>query len=397
MKGQNCTLKTKSEIKGRDYLPRVAIIMVVGTQCNLRCPYCFYHLSNQDNDQIMNLSLLEKFIKEYLDLPLETFTFNWHGGEPLLAGLSFFEKAVEFQNQFRKEGQKVRNIIQTNGSLINEEWVLFFKSNNFGIGISLDGDKVSHDHFRIDKINHGSFDKVIDGINILRRYGIEPGILQTVTHDNFLRAKENFRFYVKELRIKSLAVNPYHEMNKKNKSMINQKLTPREFTTFLKTYINLWLGQNKEDLQIREIDNFLGGIIGKQVFHCDFNGLCWMTFCLNYDGKIYFCDRFLNQEEFFGGDFSKQPLLKIFNSSRWKTILKKASSFAPECRVCKWQFICHNGCSHLRIGGIKGRYCYCQTRKDIFEYLEKLLEKGGENNEGEESNQRSTLPVKSST
>jgi len=321
----------------------------------------------------MDLELLEKFIREFLELPLPIYIFSWHGGEPLLAGLDFFEKAIELQNRHKKRGQIIQNLVQTNGTLINGEWASFFKAQKFGVGVSLDGNKKSHDRFRLDKNGKGTFDRVMEGIKILRQHGVEPGILQTLTQNNIPRVKENFRFFVDELDIKNLAVNPYSDIIGLNKWMINQQVSNEEFTIFLKTYIELWLEKDDPDLRIREIDNFIGAVLKKPIHYCQLNGLCWATFCLNYDGEIYPCDGFLSHKEFLCGNLSKQSLLEIFTSSSWQDIYKKISDLPSECRVCKWQLVCHNGCSHLRIGGIEGKYYYCKTRKEIFAYLEKAI------------------------
>jgi uncharacterized protein len=225
----------------------------------------------------------------------------------------------------------------------------------------------------MDDSGHSSFEKVVESVKILRQYGIEPGILQTLTRDNIPQVVENFRFFVDDLNIKSLAINPYRNVGS-NKEMRNQGLTDKEFTTVLKVYIDLWLTRNDENLRVREIDNFLGGILRKPVHSCEFNGLCWTVFCLNYDGKIYLCDRFLGQEEFFCGDFSKQSLLEIFNSDIWQDMVRRVNILPSECRACEWQSVCCNGCSHLRVGGIGGKYYYCQTRKKVFAYLKEKLQ-----------------------
>lgn len=353
-------------------LPSNAIICIVGDYCNLRCLYCFHRWKDQGRKQIMSSKLLEKFIREFLYLPLPIYIFSWHGGEPLLAGLDFFETAIELQNQYKEERQIIQNLVQTNGTLIDDEWALFFKNHNFGIGVSLDGNRETHDHFRVDKNGKGTFNKTMEGIKILRKHGIEPGILQTLTRNNISRAEESFQFFIDDLGIKNLGVNPYFDIVGLNKLMSDQKVTNKEFTTFLKTYIELWLERDDPNLRIREIDNFIGAVLRKPTHYCRLNGLCWTTFCINYNGEIYPCDPFLDQREFFCGDLTKQSLLEIFTGSLWQETIGKIDNLPPECRACKWQSVCHNGCSYLRVGGIEGKYYYCQAQKEIFAYLEKV-------------------------
>lgn len=173
----------------------VPIIKVVGDFCNLRCRYCFYNTEDQLTSRIMSDELLDKFLEEYIRLFTNDIMFIWHGGEPLLAGLSFFQKIVNLQTKYRKSHQIIKNNIQTNATLINDDWAKFFKAHNFRVGVSLDGDKKSHDFFRINNAGHGSFDQAIKGIEILRRYGIEPGIIQTITRGHLNRVREDFIFF----------------------------------------------------------------------------------------------------------------------------------------------------------------------------------------------------------
>lgn len=356
--------------------PSTAIVMIVGTYCNLRCSYCVHHATDRGKKQIMELNLLKKFIKEFLELPLQTFIFNWHGGEPLLAGLDFFKQIVEFQQRFSRKSQKIRNLIQTNGTLINKEWASFFNFHNFGIGVSLDGNKESHDRFRIDENGQGSFKKVIKGIKILRKHNIEPGILQTLTSESVSRVVENFQFFVDDLGTKNFAINPYYDVQKLNKNMTNQMVSNKEFISFLKILINLWLIRDDENLQVREIDDFLGAILEKPVLcACDFNGLCRTGFCLNYDGKVYLCDSVLGREEFFIGDISKQTLFNIFTSDRWQEIIRNINTFSSDCKICEWQTICHNGCIYHRVGKARSKYYYCFTRKKFLSYVKKIFYK----------------------
>lgn len=362
----------------------IPIIKVVGDFCNLRCRYCFYNTKDQLTSHIMSIELLEKFFAEYMELFSGRLFFVWHGGEPLLAGLSFFERIIELQTKYLKEGQIIKNAIQTNATLIDDKWAEFFKSHNFKVGVSFDGGQESHDHFRKNYSGHGSFDQVMRGVEILRRHGIEPGFIQTLTHNNVIRIKEDFSFFVNILRAKRWGMNDFLDVNSVNQAMINQSLTNEELTQFLKSYIDLWLAQDDITLQIREIDNFISGVLKKRASSCSFNGVCTGYFCLEYDGRVYPCDRFTNRSEFLFGDLSSRSLLKILNGSARLKYAKDVNALHSNCVICEWQHACHNGCTSNRIGGISGKYYFCKTRKAIFEYLRdklneyKQYKKGGE-------------------
>jgi uncharacterized protein len=353
-------------------------------------------MSDQISKRLMSTELLEKFTREYLALPLRAYVFDWHGGESSLAGLPFFKRAIQLQEKFRKKGQIIRNTIQTNATCINNEWAAFFKAYSFGVGVSLDGNRESHNHFRKNVSNNGTFDQVVRGIEILRRHGIEPGIIQVLTQENLPRIPQNFRFFLDNLKIKSWGINPYcEEVDPNNKEMTGQGITPKDFTKALKTYIELWLNEDDPNLQIREIDDHLAAILGRQTLSsCTFHGLCHTTFCLEWDGRIYPCDRLSGRKEFLLGDLTEQPLSVIINGERWLKYAQEVNNLPSECRICKRQAICMNGCPYLRVGGLKGRYYYCQTRKDVFAHLEKVVIQHQEtkevNHEGQEGDRRST-------
>ena len=362
----------------------VPIIKVVGDFCNLRCRYCFYNTTDQLTRHVMSDELLEKFLAEYMELFPGNLFLIWHGGEPLLAGLRCFERILELEVKHLKEGQTIRNAIQTNATLVNDEWAAFFKTHNFKVGVSLDGGQESHDHFRKDQKGEGSFDRVMRGIEILRSHGIEPGIIQTLTHDNVPRIKEDFSFFANVLGVKRWGVNDFLDVDAINQAMLNQSVTNEELTAFLKTYIDLWLAQDDGKIQIREIDNFMSGVLGKRASSCTFNGACTGYFCLEYNGKVYPCDRLSNRAEFLLGDLSSQSLLEILNGPARLKYAENVNSLHPDCAACEWQRACHNGCTANRIGGVRGKYYFCETRKAIFGYFKNKLDeykrqrKGGE-------------------
>lgn len=355
------------------------IVKIIGNYCNLRCKYCFYHGQDQSTINIMSDNLLEKFIEEYTGLYENNLTFNWHGGEPLLAGLPFFEKVVDLQNRYKKNYQSIHNTIQTNATLINDKWAEFFKEHDFRIGVSIDGTEKNHNQFRGHNYDgQGSFKETVRGIKILQKHGIKVGIIQTVTHANIEHTQENFNFFFDDLGVMSLGVNVYLDFKDRNKEMINQSVSNKDFVTLLKDYIDLWLSRDDPTIQIREIDNFLAGVVRKEAPSCNFHGSCTDFFCVDYDGKIYAsCDRFSGQQKMFIGDLNKHPLSEIldyFNKSECKL---KINSLPDDCILCEWRQFCHNGCTYHRIGRIDGKYYYCETRKEIFGYLRKKLKTYG--------------------
>jgi sulfatase maturation enzyme AslB (radical SAM superfamily) len=157
----------------------------------------------------MPVNLLETFIDEYMDLFDGRLIFIWHGGEPLLAGLDFFKLVVRLQQQHVRNDQKLHSTLQTNGTLVTDEWAAFFAEHDFRIGVSIDGGPRSHDHFRRNFGGRGSFDGVRRGIEMLRRHGLEPGIIQTLTRDNLPRAAEDLSFFTDILKLRGWGTNTY--------------------------------------------------------------------------------------------------------------------------------------------------------------------------------------------
>lgn len=353
----------------------VPIIKVVGDFCNLRCRYCFYSVQDQATPHVMNEELLESFISQYMSLFSGRLTFIWHGGEPLLAGLKFFEKIIQLQQKCNKN-HDIRNHIQTNGTCITDEWVLFFKEHHFRIGVSLDGCSVGHNQFRKRHLGGGSFDQVKRGIEILKKYGITPGFIQVLTRSNLQHLKKDFSFFMNfPLSSKGVVwgINPYLDIAEINPQMLSEQVTDKDLKEYLIRYIDLWLHKDKPNLHIREIDYLLAGVLQKSVGSCSFNGTCTGYFCLDYDGKIYPCDRLAGRPEFLFGDLSQQSLIEALNSPSRLSYAQRVNSRHPECTTCEWQKVCHNGCAHHRVGGIEGKYYYCETRRAIFSYLQEKI------------------------
>lgn len=351
----------------------VPIIKVVGNYCNLRCGYCFYNEREQSMRTLMSEQLLDKFMSEYFNLFSGRVNFIWHGGEPLLAGIPFFERAMTLQKRYAKGNHVIRNSIQTNATLVDEEWAKFFKINNFKVGVSIDGREKSHNEFRKNKIGEGSFEHVVRGIRILQKNNVRLGFIQTLTHNTVANLSDDFEYFVKELGVRSWGINHYFAQNS-GLDTIGQQIDNKQLTEYLTRCIDLWLVQNDPKLRLREIDHFIAGAIGKNINSCSFNGTCTSYFCLSYDGKIYPCDRFSEQDQYLFGDLSRHSLIEILNGNKRLQYAKDVNDIHGDCANCKWFKGCNNGCVHHRIGNIKGKYYFCETRQHMFAHLNNIIE-----------------------
>ncbi|MFH1676482.1 MAG: radical SAM protein, partial [bacterium] len=303
-------------MSGNRILPAkpVSIIKVVGDFCNFRCAYCFYNAKDQSEPHVMSRNLLERFIAGKMSLFEGDLNFIWHGGEPLLAGLEFFEDVIEFQGENRTEKHgEIRNSIQTNGSLINDEWADFFSETGFHVGVSIDGGPKSQDRFRRDASGGSSFSKTMRGIETLKRKNVRFGAIQTVTSSNLKNAETDFRFFVDELKVTHWGTNVFLDFDDHPLAEC-ENVSCDDWSDYLRNCIELWIRENNPHLRIREIDNFIAGIIGKRARSCSFNGSCGRHICIDWDGKVYPCDRFSGREDLCYGDLNEMSLGEILES-----------------------------------------------------------------------------------
>ena len=363
----------------------VSIIKVVGDFCNFRCAYCFYNAKDQSEPHVMSRNILERLIVDKMSLFEGDLNFIWHGGEPLLAGQGFFQDVIGLQEKNRtgKHGE-IRNSIQTNGSLINDEWAEFFSKAGFHVGVSIDGGPESQNRFRKDAGGGESFSKTMKGIETLKRNGVRFGAIQTVTSSNLENAEADFRFFVDELNVSHWGTNVFLDLGD-HPLAESENISCDDWSEYLRNIIELWINENNPGLRIREIDNFIAGLIGKRARSCSFNGSCGRHICVDWDGRVYPCDRFSGREDLCYGDLNKMSLAEILESPVRSAYISAVARLPGECENCRWKALCNNGCTHHRVGGFDGLYYYCRARSEIFDHLEKIvspyfasIEEGGE-------------------
>jgi uncharacterized protein len=318
---------------------------------------------------IMSDEVLETFISQFLELSGDDATFVWHGGEPLLAGIDFYNKVIELENRYKRKNQIVKNNIQTNGTMINKTWAAFFREYDFHVGMSLDGIQCCHDKFRKNQQGDGNFMRIVAAIELLREYNIEPGILQTATKFSLQYIKDNFNYFVDTLKLKKWGVNIYNDSGNTNPLMKGQSLSNEDYFLLYKTLFELWLERDDPSIEIREIDTFVSGILGKYSGICQNSGICSSFIALDPDGSITpTCESY-----YFSIDYKKtsnilnNKLLDILNSNQRLEYSKIINYISAECKKCKWHSGCFNGCTMQR--GENNHYIYCEGRKKLFSYM----------------------------
>lgn len=359
-------------------LAKLPIIKVVGDFCNLRCKYCFYHGRVQSAPTIMSESLLVRFLSQYASLfEGQKACFIWHGGEPLLAGIEFFQKVVSSQDKLFGNSQ-VDNRIQTNATLITDEWASFFAQTGFKVGVSLDGDILTHNRFRKKANGAGSFRQAIDGVKRLRRHGIVSGVIATMTKSSTPEIERILDFFANELGLKAWSFNLFRC---EQGEMAAESLGDHEVIEIIKKSVDFWMRRDDPEMSVREVDNFLAGIFGYRSRSCSFNGSCGHYFCLDWNGDIYPCDRFSGDKTYFLGNLVHGDLGAILSGKKMRKHIKKIASLPDCCTKCEWKVVCNNGCGAMR--DKSSLYYFCQARQDIFSTIQKRVthlkpKKGGD-------------------
>ena len=226
--------------------PRIYVLAKpTGAICNLACSYCFFldkELLYPGSSFHMSYKVLESYIQQLVKAHSSLqVTVAWHGGEPTLMGIDFYRSAIELQERYRKPGMTFENTIQTNGTLLNDEWCQFFKENNFLVGISIDGPRKFHDSYRVDKKGKGTFDRVMCGLSLLQKHGVEYNVLTTINRTNAEYPLETYRFLRDEARTSWIQFIPVVEqineegntLYQKGNMVSNRSVQPKQLGNFL--------------------------------------------------------------------------------------------------------------------------------------------------------------------
>lgn len=360
-----------------DGAKQLSAIIKVTSKCTLACKYCDYmsRLDENNSKKTMGRDVLEKSVSEIMALPLKKVTFIWHGGEPLLAGKRLFEKAIFIQNQNKQERQLVRNNIQTNATLLNEEWVDFLKSNKINVGISIDGpDGIQNSH-RPYKSHKGSFESVTQGIRMAKNKGLKASYLAVVTKDNADKASEIYQFFINN-DMNSFDFLPCVEFEKKNKELVNLSINPLDYAEFLIEAFDLWMEQDDPKIHIRFFENVLFGLLGGKPTLCKFAGTCSNFITIDCNGDIYPCDKFLGHKELNFGNIMNVDLLSVLENKEFNNFSRNSKKINKKCKSCKWSSVCNGGCTYYRYmmnQSFSDLNYFCEANKKVFRHIEKRV------------------------
>jgi uncharacterized protein len=350
------------------------IIKPVGAACNLACDYCYFRVHCKSRATRIGDEILGRFISEYLALPQKRFDFVWHGGEPLLAGLDFFKKVIRLQKPHRRKGQKIFNGLQTNATLLNEDWVSFFKENRFHIGVSLDGPRDIHNIHRNYPSGKGSFNDVMKGISLLKGGEVSFAVLVVWAKDSLGHEKEIFEFLV-ETGIHKFDLLPCVLADGKEPK---SSLTPAEFARSMIKMFDLWWQLDNPEVRVRLFESAIRGVLGGKQSVCKFTGACASYCTLDYNGEIYPCDNFVGMPDFVFDNIKKSNLHTVLNGEKRQRFAVQTQNLPADCVKCEWKNICNDGCvyhRYLRRGNLADKSYFCNFRKEFFDHVRKCVSK----------------------
>ena len=353
----------------------------IGPICNLDCTYCFYLQKEKmyeqkqvtvKSDWVMQDDVLEAFIQQKIQSNgFSEETFVWQGGEPTLLEIDYFRKIVELQKKYNN-GKIINNSIQTNGLLLNDDWCEFFTENNFLVGISIDGPRDMHDKYRVDKGSVPTFEKVIHGINLLKKHQVEFNTLTTVHRWNSAYSLEIYNF-LKDIDSRYMQFIPIVEKNEKFVAT-EWSVQPEQFGKFLISIFDEWIRNDVGNIFVQTFDTSLESWYGQPSSLCIFNETCGYAPVIEHNGDIYSCDHYVYPENKVG-DILNDSLQSIMQTQQQLEFGTDKRDTLPQfCRDCKFRFACHGECPKNRFSftedGEPGLNYLCTGYKMYFEHID---------------------------
>ncbi|MGN0552873.1 MAG: anaerobic sulfatase maturase [Oscillospiraceae bacterium] len=357
------------------------LIKPASSLCNIECKYCFYHTIAESREQmsfgIMSHDCLETLVKEAINYADRFVSFAFQGGEPTLAGIDFFRKAVELQKKYNTKRLVIENTIQTNGTLINEEWAQFFKENHFLVGLSLDGPRHIHNYCRIDRSGNGTFDMLNETVKLFDKYGVEYNIVSVVTSMTAEKISGIYNYF-RQKKFRYMQFIPCLDANVSEPS--EYSLTPKAYGKFLCTLFDLWYKDfmTGNDVDIRMFSNYAHIAAGYAPEECGMCGKCTTYFVVEGNGNVYPCDFYATDEWMLGT--INDGFETLYESEKSQRFMKMSLEKPHECLECKYYSLCRGGCRRWRDtypDGHLGVNHLCEAYKIFFKHCQPRIENLG--------------------
>ncbi|HAK55046.1 MAG: anaerobic sulfatase maturase [SAR202 cluster bacterium] len=359
-----------------------------GAICNLDCSYCFFLEKEQlypGSSFRMSDEILEAYIRQLIETHRsDTVTVAWQGGEPTLMGLDFYRRAAELEQRFKKPGMRFENTMQTNGVLLDDEWCEFFKVNDFLVGLSLDGPREMHDHYRVDKSGDPTFDRVMHGLRLLQKHEVEYNLLTTVNSRNASRPLEVYRFLRGEAKTTWIQFIPVVErvnddggtLRQQGTKVADRSVTPEQFGNFLSVIFDEWVSNDVGQVYVQTFEAAVRNWLGlKSSGMCVFDRTCGHGLALEHTGDLYSCDHFV-EPDYLVGNILDTHMREVTGSEQQHAFgLEKLDGLPKYCQECDVRFACHGECPKSRFlttpDGEPGLNYLCAGYKAFFHHIDR--------------------------
>lgn len=351
--------------------PLYVMLKPAGAHCNLACKYCYYLEKNKlyptAQRHLMSDEMLEQFTREYIEAQtMNQVLFTWHGGEPLLRSIDFYRKALSLQQKYAGS-RRIDNVIQTNGTLLTDEWCEFFAQNHWLVGISIDGPQPDHDHYRLTAAGKPSWKKVMQGIKLLKKHGVEWNAMAVVNAYNANHPLEFYRFF-KENGCQFLQFTPIVERltrhedgrtlaslaDKDEISLSKASVAPEQWGYFLCAIFDEWVRKDVGKIFVEIFDCTLANWMGISPGICAYSKECGHAGVMEHNGDVYSCDHFVFPEYKLGNIRDHSLIDMLYGEQQQEFSRLKHSSLPRQCKECDMEFACHGECPKNRF--MKDKY-----------------------------------------
>ena len=345
--------------------PLYVMLKPAGAHCNLACKYCYYleksHLYQNSLRHLMSDEMLEQFTREYIEAQtMPQVLFTWHGGEPLMRSIDFYKKALALQKKYA-HGKQIDNVIQTNGTLLTDEWCEFFAKNHWLVGISIDGPQEYHDHYRVTPAGKPSWEKVMQGIQLLKKHRVEWNAMAVVNAYNAEHPLEFYHFF-RDNGCQYLQFTPIverlteHEDGRTLASLADDReipladasVTPQQWGNFLCTIFDDWVRHDVGKTFVEIFDCTLANWMGVLPGICAYSKECGHAGVMEHNGDVYSCDHFVFPEYKLGNIRDHTLIEMLYGDKQHAFSRLKHTSLPRQCKECDMEFACHGECPKNR-------------------------------------------------
>ncbi len=345
--------------------PLYVMLKPAGAHCNLACKYCYYleknNLYDKSHRHIMSDEMLEQFTREYIEAQtMPQVLFTWHGGEPLMRSIDFYKKALTLQKKYAR-GRRIDNVIQTNGTMLTDEWCEFFAQNNWLVGISIDGPQEYHDHYRLTTTGNPSWQKVMHGIELLKKHHVEWNAMAVVNAYNANHPLEFYHFF-KDNGCQYLQFTPIverltqHQDGRTLASLADDKeipladfsVTPEQWGSFLCAIFDEWVHNDVGKMFVEIFDCTLANWMGVLPGICAYSKNCGHAGVMEHNGDVYSCDHFVFPEYKLGNIRDHTLIEMLYGDKQHAFSRLKHTSLPRQCKECDMEFACHGECPKNR-------------------------------------------------